>query len=123
VQAFQPQPNNKHTRRIDKATYQIAQRHLPASVKTRYDAAHTSGTILLVKDFIDGFKHVVETIAGQGHEAHRGFCWHLSLGTGFITASGFLLQPNIQEREFGRHAPSLASLDPTSVRLFCLDLC
>jgi len=34
-----------------------------------------------------------------------------------------MLQPNIQEREFGCHAPSLDSLDPTSVRLFHLDLC
>jgi len=33
VQAFQPQPNDKNTRRIDKATHQIVQRHLPTSVK------------------------------------------------------------------------------------------
>ena len=123
VQAFQPQPNHKHTRRIDEATHQIVQRHLPASVKTRYDAGHSSGTILPVNDFIDGFKYVVETSAGHGHEMYRACYWHSSLVTGFITASGFLLQPNIQEREFGRHSPSLASLDPTSVRLFYLDLC
>jgi len=54
---------------------------------------------------------------------YRAYYWHSSLGTGFITASGFLLQPNIQEREFGHHAPSLTSLDPTLVRLFYLDLC
>jgi len=47
VQAFQPQPNDKHTRHIDEATHQIVQRHLPASVKTRYDATHSSGTVLL----------------------------------------------------------------------------
>jgi len=123
VQAFQPQPNDKHTRRIDEATHQIVQRYLPASVKTRYDAAHSSGTILPVNDFIDGFKYAVETSAGHGHEIYRAYYWHFSLGTGFITASGFLLQPNIQEREFGRHAPSLTSLDPTSVRLFYLNLC
>jgi len=123
VQAFQPQPNDKHTRRIDEATHQIVQQYLPASVKTCYDAAHSSGTILPVNDFIDGFKYVVETSAGHGHEIYRAYCWHSSLGTGFITASGFLLQPNIQEREFGRHAPSLTSLDPTSVRLFYLDRC
>jgi len=76
-----------------------------------------------VNDFVDGFMYVVESSAGHGHEAHHAYYWHSLLGTGFITASGFLLQPNIQEREFGRHAPSLASLDPTSVRLFYLDLC
>jgi len=123
VQAFQPQLNDKHARRIDEATHQIIQRYLPASVKTRYDAAHCSGIVLPMKDFIDGFKYVVESRAGHGHEIYRAYYWHSSLGTGFITASGFLLQPNTQEQEFGRHAPSLASLDPTSVRLFYLDLC
>jgi len=34
-----------------------------------------------------------------------------------------MLQPNVQEREFGRHAPSLDSLDLALVRLFYLDLC
>jgi len=34
-----------------------------------------------------------------------------------------MLQPNIQEREFGCHAPSLASLDPALVCLFYLNLC
>jgi len=33
VQAFQPQLNDKNTRRIDEATHQIVQRHLPPSVK------------------------------------------------------------------------------------------
>jgi len=123
VQAFQPQPNDKHTRRIDEATHPIVQRYLPPSVKTRYNAAHSSGIVLPVSDFINGFKYVVESSAGHGHEVFRAYYWHSSLGTGFITASGFLLQPNIQEREFGRHAPSLTNLDPTLVRLFYLDLC
>jgi len=123
VQAFQPQPNDKHTRRIDEATHQIVQRYLPPSVKTRYDATHSTGMVLPVSDFIDGFKYVVETSAGPGHEAFRAYYWHSSFGTGCITASGFMLQPNIQEREFGHHAPSLDSLDPTSVRLFYLNLC
>jgi len=123
VQAFQPQLNGKHTRRIDEATHQIVQRYLPPSVKTRYDATHSTGMVLPVSDFIDGFKYVVETSAGPGHEAFRAYYWHSSFGTGCITASGFMLQPNIQEREFGHHAPSLDSLDPTSVRLFYLNLC
>jgi len=123
VQAFQPQPNDKHTRRIDKVTHQIVQRYLPTSVKTRYDAAHSTGTALPVSDFINGFKFVVESSMGHGHEVFRAYYWHPSFGTGCITASGFMLQPNIQEQEFRCHAPSLDSLDPTSVRLFHLDLC
>jgi len=123
MQAFHPQPNDKHTWRIDKATHQIVQRYLPTSVKTRYDAVHSSGIVLPVSDFINGFKFVVETSVGRGHEVFRAYYWHPSFGTGCITASGFMLQPNIQEREFGRHALSLNNLDPTSVRLFYLDLC
>jgi len=65
----------------------------------------------------------VETSVGHGHEVFRGYYWHSLFGTGCITASGFMLQPNVQEREFGRHEPSLDSLDPASVRLFYLDLC
>jgi len=123
VQAFQPQLNYKHTRRIDKATHQVVQRYLPAPVKIHYDAAHSSGVMLPVSDFIDGFAFVVETSVGHGHEVIRGYYWHPSFGTSCITSSGFMLQPNIQEQEFGRHAPSLDSLDPASVRLFYLDLC
>jgi len=33
VQAYQPQPNDKNTRRIDEATHQIIQRYLPNLVK------------------------------------------------------------------------------------------
>jgi len=33
VQAFQPQPNDKNTRRVDEATHQIVQRHLPPLVR------------------------------------------------------------------------------------------
>jgi len=76
-----------------------------------------------VSDFINGFKFVVETSVGRGHEVFRAYYWHPSFGTGCITASVFMLQPNIQEREFGRHAPSLDNLDPTSVHLYYLDLC
>jgi len=76
-----------------------------------------------MSDFIDGFKYVVETSAGHGHEVFRAYYWHSLFGTGCITASGFMLQPNIQEREFGHHAPSLDSLDPTLVHLFYLGLC
>jgi len=97
IQVFQPQPNNKHTRRIDEATHQIVQRYLPTSVKTRYDAAHSSGIVLPVSYFINGFKFVVETSVGHGHEVFCGYYWHSSFGTGCITASGFMLQPNIQE--------------------------
>jgi len=61
VQAFQPQPNDKNTRRIDEATHQIVQRHLPPSVQVQYDAAHTSGVVLPVNDFITGFVHIVES--------------------------------------------------------------
>jgi len=49
VQAIQPQPNDKNTRRYDKATHQIVQRHLPPPVKVRYNAAHTSGVVLPVQ--------------------------------------------------------------------------
>jgi len=61
VQAFQPQLNDKNTRRIDKATHQIIQRALPDSVKVRYDAAHTSGVVLPVSDCLDGFLFVIKT--------------------------------------------------------------
>jgi len=42
---------------------------------------------------------------------------------GCITNSGFVLQPNIQERDFGRYAPTLEGLDPSTVRAFYVDLC
>jgi len=113
----------KHTQRIDKATHQVVQRYLPTPVKIRYDAAHTSGVVLPVSEFIGGFTIIVETSVGHGHEVFRRYYWHPSFGTGCITSSGFMLQPNIQEREFGRYAPSLDSLDPASVRMFYLDLC
>jgi len=113
AQAFQPQPNDKNTRRIDEATHQIIQRALPDSVKIRHDAAHTSGAVLPVSDHLDGFVHVVEQ-----HRIVRKLFWHPSLGTGCITCSGFVLQPNIQERDFARHAPHLENLDPSTVRMF-----
>jgi len=61
VQAFQPQPNDKNTRRVDEATHQIVQQHLPPSVQVRYDAADASGVALPVNDFITGFVCVVES--------------------------------------------------------------
>ena len=122
VQAFQPQPNNKHTRRIDEATHQVVQRYLPTPVKIRYDAAHNSGVMLPVSNFIDGFEFIVETSVGHGHQVFCRYYWHPSFGTGCITSSGFMLQPNIQEREFGRYAPN-ESLDPASVCTCYLDCC
>ena len=101
VQAFQPQPNNKNTRRIDEATRQIVQRHLPPSVTVRCDAAHTSGVVLPVGDFIQGFVYVVETRVNTVHQIVQRYCWHCTFGTGCVTSSGFMLQPNIQERDFG----------------------
>jgi len=97
VQAFQPQPNDKHARRIDEATHQIIQRYLPTVVKIRYNAAHTSGVILPVGDYIRGFQFVVESAVGRQHQVLCRHFWHPSLGTGCVTSSGFVLQPNIQE--------------------------
>jgi len=123
VQAFQPQPNDKNTQRIDEATHQIVQRYLPDSVKIRHDAAHTSGVALPVSDYLDGFLFVVKTSVGKQHQVVCKYWWHSTFGTGCITSSGFLLQPNIQEQDFGHYAPSLANLDPSTVRVFYLDLC
>jgi len=123
VQAYQLQPNDKNTRRIDEATHQIIQRHLPSLVKARYDAAHTSGVVLPVSNYLDGFHFDVESAVGQTHTILRKCWWHPSLGTGCITNSGFPLQPNIQERDFGRYAPTLEGLDPSTVRAFYVDLC
>jgi len=66
VQAFQPQLNDKNTRRIDEATHQIAQQYLPDLVKIRYDAAHTSGVVLPVSDYLDGFLFIVKTSVVRG---------------------------------------------------------
>jgi len=123
VQAYQPQPNDKNTRCIDKATHQIIQRHIPSLVKVRYDAAHTSGVVLPVSDYLDGFHFAVESAVGKQHMILWKCWWHTSLGTGCITNSGFVLQPNIQEQDFGRYAPTLEGLDPSMVRGFYIDLC
>jgi len=101
VQAFQPQPNDKNTRRIDEATHQIVQRHLPPSVKVRCDAAHTSGVVLPVGDFIQGVVCVVETRVNTVHQIVQRCHWYCTFSTGCITLSRFMLQPNIQERDFG----------------------
>ena len=74
-------------------------------------------------DYIRGFQFVMESAVGRQHQVLRRYFWHPSLGTGCITSSGFMLQPNIQEREFGRYAPSLESLDPSTVRMFYIDFC
>jgi len=71
AQAFQPQPNDKNTRRIDEATHQIIQRALPCSVKVRCDAAHTSGVALPVSDCLDGFLFVIETEVDRRHQVVR----------------------------------------------------
>jgi len=84
---------------------------------------HTSGVVLPVSDYLDGFLFVVETSVGKQHQVVCKYWWHSTFGTGCITNSGFLLQPNIQEQDFGRYAPSLANLDPATVRMFYLDLC
>jgi len=123
AQAFQPQPNDENTRRIDKVTHQIIQRALPDSVKVRHDAAHTSGAVLPVGDCLDGFLFVIETEVGKQHQVVRKCFWHPPFGTGCVTSSGFVLQPNIQERDFARCAPHLKNLDPSTVRMFYHDLC
>jgi len=123
AQAFQLQPNDKNTRCIDEATHQIIQQALPDSVKVRCDAAHTSGAALPVSDFLGGFLFVIETEVNRRHQVVRKCFWHPSLGTGCVTSSGFVLQPNIQERDFARHAPCLENLDPSMVRMFHHDLC
>jgi len=86
VQAFQPQPNDKNTRRIDEATHNIIQRGLPDSVKDRYDAAHTFGVVLPVSDYLGGLVYVVEIAIDQLYQIVRKFFWHPSLGTGCITS-------------------------------------
>ena len=82
AQAFQPQPNDKNTRRIDEATHQILQRALPVSVKVRHDAAHTSGVALPVGDCLDGFLFVIETEVRKQHQVVRKHFWHPSFRTG-----------------------------------------
>jgi len=121
--AFQPQPNDKNTRRIDEVTHNVTQRHLPDSVKDRCDAAHTSGVVLPASVFVSGFAHVAERAIDDLHQIIRKFFWHPSLGTGCIASSGFALQPNIQERDFARCAPCLEDLDPSTVHMFCQDFC
>jgi len=61
-------------------------------------------------DFIIGFEYQAEVSQGHVRKVFRRFWWHSALGTGCITSSGYVLQPNIQEREFGRYAPTLEDL-------------
>jgi len=123
AQAFQPQPNDKNMRRVDEATHQIMQQSSPDTVKDRYDAAHASGVVLPMSDCLNGFVHAIETEVDKLCQIVRKFFWHPSLGTGCITSSGFVLQPNIQERDFAQCAPHLKNLDPSTVRMFHVDLC
>jgi len=76
-----------------------------------------------VNDFITGFVYVVETRVGLGHKIVRCFYWHPTFDTGCITSSGFMLQPNIQERDFGRYAPLLEGLDPLTICQWYINLC
>jgi len=76
-----------------------------------------------VGDFITGFVYVVETQVGLGHRIVRRYYWHCTFGTGCITSSGFMLQPNIQECDFGRYVPMLEGLDPSTVHQWYIDFC
>jgi len=108
AQAYQPQPNDKNTRRVDEATHQIIQRALPISVKIRCDAAHTSGVALPVSDHLDGFVCHVETAIDKQHQVVRKCFWHPALGTGCIRfrtstqhSRAGLCVPCTLSREFG----------------------
>ena len=79
--------------------------------------------MLPVSDCLDGFCFAVETAVGAQHVILRKCWWHPSLGTGCIANSGFVLQPNTQERDFGLCAPTLEGSDPSTVRDFCVNLC
>jgi len=79
--------------------------------------------VLPVGDNVRGFQFVVESAVGRQHQVVCKYFWHPSFGTGCVTTSGFMLQPNIQEREFGRYAPSLEGLDPATVHMFYINLC
>ena len=92
-------------------------------MKVWCDAAHTSGVALPAGDHLDGFLFVIETEVGEQHQVVRKHFWHPSFGTGCIASSGFVLQPNIQERDFAGCTPCLENLDPSMVRMFCHDLC
>jgi len=75
-----------------------------------------------VGNFIIGFEFHVEVSQGHLRKVFRRFWWHSTLGAGCITSSGYVLQPNIQEREFGRYAPTLEDLDPAKVRNWYNDM-
>jgi len=77
--------------------------------------------VLCVGNFIIGFIFHVEISPGTFSKVYRRFWWHSALGTGCITSSGYVLQPNIQEREFGRYAPTLEDLDPAKIRNWYMD--
>jgi len=79
--------------------------------------------VISEKQFNDGFRFVKETRISGGRWVTRRNYWHSTLGTDCITSSGFMLQPNTQEREFGQCASTLDGLDPSNVRQFYTNLC
>ena len=106
-----------------KGTNQIVQKGLPRLVRKWYDAAHVSAVIIFALECVNGCAHIVKNRLGIGSPVVRGFYWHSTFGTGAITASGHMIQPNIQEREFARYAPMLDSLDPANGFQHYRDLC
>ena len=58
----------------------------------------------------------------HGKRIKRRYYWHSTFGTGCITASGLILQPNVQEKDFLRAAPYLESLNPATVYYWFRDL-
>jgi len=123
VQSLQPQPNDKNARCIDEVTHQIMQKDLPPSAQRHCDAAHASGATLPENKYVLGFCCVVENRPNSGVWIRCLYFWHLTFGTGAITSSGCMLQPNIQERDFQQHAPILDGLDLAKVCQFYCDLC
>ena len=121
LMSYQSQPNDSQTRRIDEATHNILQNWLPPSVRERYEAAHSHDIVLPAETYKTAFAYDVEVSQNRVLEVHRYYWWHPSLGAGVITSSGFLLQPNIQERDFSRCAPMLESLDPAMVHQWYQD--
>jgi len=79
--------------------------------------------MLPAQEHVDGCQHAVETSLNHDTWVHCGHFWHSTFGTGALTASRHMLQPNSQGREFGQHAPILNGLDPAKVYQCCCDLC
>jgi hypothetical protein len=126
---FAARPNDTKTRKIDASTHYILQRHLPPTVKQRYDAGNDLNIILSAQVYIDPYTYDVQTGIHPGTrqprvlEVRRHWYWHSSFGKGVIPASGLILQPNVSEREFMRAAPTLDELNPCSIHRYYVDLC